>query len=56
MTAASLPTVLVGPMLRFVGETEGTVWVETSGPFTTTAGSDRRKPRLRTVHQRDLTE
>lgn len=32
MTAASVPTVLVGPMLRFVGEAEATVWVQTSGP------------------------
>lgn len=28
----SPPTVLVGPMLRFVGETEATVWMQTSGP------------------------
>lgn len=32
MTAPPSPAVLVGPMLRFVGETEATVWVQTSAP------------------------
>jgi hypothetical protein len=30
--AGAAPSLVLGPLLRYVGESEATVWVETSGP------------------------
>ncbi len=41
--SASMPEVLVGPMLRFIGEDEATVWVETDDPARSRSSVRRRK-------------
>ncbi|MFC7597291.1 alkaline phosphatase D family protein [Terrabacter sp. GCM10028922] len=54
MTRTASPSPLVlGPMLRYVGETEATVWVETSGPAAVTVEADGRDWRAPTFSVKD---
>ena len=54
MTASAPPCPLVlGPMLRYVGETDATVWVETAGPAVVTVEADGREWRAPTFSVED---
>ncbi|WP_254666527.1 alkaline phosphatase D family protein [Humibacillus sp. DSM 29435] len=43
MPASSLDPLVLGPMLRYIGETDATVWVETAAAATVTVEADGRE-------------
>ena len=51
--SASEPPLVLGPLLRYIGETDATVWVETSRPAVVTVQADGREWRAPTFSVRD---